>query len=555
MSSVDVVIPQGMQGLSKFDHNETLAHFAEFEGYLHLAQQSYARNNLRAAAIYASMAAQVAALRHAGFFVSPSLERLLINIGRRVTDNSNYRRKSLPINRLDNVLHICTEVVEVGGHTKMLCRWIEADDTRTHSLALTRHRRPISKPVNAAVHKAGGKIFHLDRNIGGPLQWAKRLRQLARNYDVIILHVYGDDIIPMIAFAEPEKFPPLILLNHADHMFWLGANITDLTINLRDAAQDISIFRRGIESRRNIVVPTIVSPSVRVLDRGKAKTALGIDPDSIVLFSAARSVKYRTLAGVTYADTHIEILNSHKNAVLLVLGADDPEDWRRAKLAVGGRIKSLPAVPDPRPYFEAADIYVDSFPFVSSTSMMEAGGYGLPLVTRFYGSDEARIVAINHPGLLASALCAKNDSEYLEILSQLIVDAEFRDRTGQMALDNITRFHLPPNWFSFLDAALNLAKELPPLDNSKFLQSNDMETPFFGEPDCLLYDLFGFDIKAQDLVIPYLGLLPIRQRMTHWAALYSAGHFYSRKHSVRCLMPDWMSRLVDYSRLRLRGAL
>ncbi|MFN3875643.1 MAG: aldehyde dehydrogenase family protein, partial [Flavobacteriales bacterium] len=45
------------------------------------------------------------------------------------------------------------------------------------------------------------------------------------------------------------------------------------------------------------------------------------------------------------------------------------------------------------------DIYVDSYPFVSSTSMMEAAGLGVPLVSRFYGPREARIFAINHPGI------------------------------------------------------------------------------------------------------------------------------------------------------------
>ena len=53
----------------------------------------------------------------------------------------------------------------------------------------------------------------------------------------------------MLAFADESGLPPVLFLNHADHLFWLGTSVADLVLNLRDAATDISIARRGVAVR------------------------------------------------------------------------------------------------------------------------------------------------------------------------------------------------------------------------------------------------------------------------------------------------------------------
>ena len=57
---------------------------------------------------------------------------------------------------------------------------------------------------------------------------------------------------PVLAFAD-KRCPPVALLNHADHIFWLGSTISDLIINQRDIGKVLSEERRF--ARHNTVLP------------------------------------------------------------------------------------------------------------------------------------------------------------------------------------------------------------------------------------------------------------------------------------------------------------
>jgi hypothetical protein len=519
--------------------------FLEYENYLGQAQRLFSQGDLQSASVYAAIAAHIALRPHPGFFAAPRLERLLVDIGRRTSERSAYLRILDPSRRIRSILHVVTEMTPVGGLTNMLGRWIRADAARMHSVALTHHRGPLHGAVAGAAAESGGRVLRLNKSVGGQIEWARRLRNLARGFDAIVLHAYSQDVIPTMAFSEPGKRPPVLLLNHGDHLFWLGVSTSDVIINLRDAAQDLSITRRGVEERRNVMVPTIVEPAKRTRSRERAKQELGLGPNATLLFSAARGMKYRTTNGRSFADTHIELMRRHPNALLYVLGPGDPEDWRAACAAAGGRIRPLPETPQTKVYYEAADIYVDSFPFVSSTSMMEAAGLETPLVSRFYGPKEARIFAINHPGIDAPTLHARNEAEYIAHLDRLIRDPDLRARKGKEAREAVLHYHTPPSWMNFIEKAYALAAALPPIDPLAQLAGMPNETFSNGEPDRSLYDVFGYDPdNPAKLIRNYLGLLPRAQRVALWRDLRREGGFATTRDAVRGLMPDWLVRTL-----------
>jgi hypothetical protein len=361
----------------------------------------------------------------------------------------------------------------------------------------------------------------------------------------VVLHAYSQDVIPSLAFANPASTPPVLLLNHGDHLFWLGVATSDIVINLRDAAQDLSIARRSVEVRRNVMVPTIVAPAQRTRAREDAKRELGLSPETVFLFSAARGMKYRSVEGRSFADTHVALMRRHPNAVLWVLGAGDPADWRDACAAVDGRIKPLPESPDTKVYFEAADIYVDSFPFVSSTSMMEAAGLGAPLVSRFYGPKEARIFAINHPGIDAPTLHGADEAEYVAHLDRLIGDPELRAKMGEEARKAVLHYHTPPSWLDFIEQAYKRAVELPPIDPKVQLARMPTETFSNSEPDRRMYEVFGYNEDNPNKVLKqHLGVLPMEERLSLWRKLRRAGAFGNLRESFRGLLPDWLVRSI-----------
>jgi hypothetical protein len=522
------------------------ASFEEFEQYVARAEGFLAQAELETAAVYCAIASHIATRTHAGVFWSPRIEAVLNEIGRRTSDpQSAVRARPKEIKR---ILHVTTQANQVGGHTKMLCQWVEADASRTHCLVLTQHRGSLPPFVPETFGKAGRKVERLNRRPGGLIAAARRLRKVASSFDLVILHTHCEDVIPVIAFSETHKHPPVAVLNHADHLFWCGTSTCHLSINLRDAAQDLAIARRGIAPTRNILMPTLSESVRRTRTREEAKKAIGITPDTILLVSAARRAKYRTMDGVTFADIHAPVLAKHPNATLLVCGAGDQPEWESANAACGGRIISLPETSNPQVYFEAGDIYVDSYPFVSSTSMMEAAGHGMPMVTLFTAPDAARIIGINHVALVGTAQQARSFGDYRQILDELIRSPAQRKKLGDAAQAAIARDHNLPGWMTWLEAVYQRAVNLPAIDNRGISQQS--EPPSFGEPDCRHQEIFSSVFPTFRFVKNYMGLLPMRQQLRHWNEVRRIGGFNNAAEAASYLMPEWVKRLVKDDVLR-----
>ncbi len=520
------------------------ARFAAYESTVRAAEDYHRRGRYDAAAAYAHVAALMALRPHAGLFASPRLERMLLDIGRRTAAPTPWRR---PANtKIRRVLHVATEMLPVGGLVNNLVHWLRADTTRTHSLALTGQHIALPEKVSSEIIKSGGQIHRINQTIGHQVAWARRLREIAQGHDAVVLHTYGQDPVPVMAFAEADKRPPVLLLNPADHLFWLGASVADVVLNMREAAQDLTITRRGVAPERNVVLPTVVSAPVRTCTRAEAKRELGIAEDAVFLLSAARELKYNTVDGVTFAATHVELLKKHPKAELLVLGAGERPDWAADKAAVNGRIRSLPPTPDTRAYFEACDLYVDSFPFVSSTSMMEAAGLGAPLVSRFYGPADARIFAINHPGIDKPTLHACTETAYLAHLDRLVSDSDFRMAKGEEARQSVLAHHTATGWAGFLESAYQLAETIAPVEPSRVFPPEQTDTFSHGEPDQSLYNVFGFDGEEPTrLRRGIAGLLPVAERSAVWMRLLRERGFWDRKDAVRLLFPTWLLRRLQ----------
>jgi hypothetical protein len=531
----------GIEASRSASSTRILSNFTRFEAEVRLAESAYATDEFELAAFYAATAATIATHAHCGVFASPRLEAVLNAVGRRIAPGEAVSN-SAGKHAFKKVLHVGTELAAVGGLTRMISRWIDADENRTNSLVLTQHRGDIPEHLAGAVQRSGGRIVRLNQMIGSQFDWVRALRRIACEHDVIVLHIHCEDVIPILAFADQVGLPPVLFLNHADHLFWLGPSVAHMVINLRDAAADISVSRRGVEPRRNFLLPTIVDSTARLRSRRDAKASLGLQSDTILLLSVARQAKYRSLDGMSFADRHVKLLERHPEVQMIVVGSGEPDDWQAAKDRVNGRITGLPEQPDPQRYFEAADIYVDSYPFVSSTSMMEAGGYGLPLVTIFTLPGEARIFGINHVGLVGTSLVAKTVEEYDALLERLVGDPVFREQSGEAARRAVEDFHAPSGWHPHLEAAFRHAAALPVRSAKWVAAAPGVECPNLGPPDDMHQDIVGSEYSAAEIKMIYMGALPFRQRIALWSAMRKRGEILGPSANLRLLLPEWLKR-------------
>ena len=122
--------------------------------------------------------------------------------------------------RPERVLHVVTECAAVGGHSRMAWRWIERDAARVPTLALTRQRGPVPDRRAGAVGARGGRVA--DPEGHDLIARARELAALVDAADLVVLHVHPFEVVAPIALADRAGRPPVLLVNHADHCFWLG---------------------------------------------------------------------------------------------------------------------------------------------------------------------------------------------------------------------------------------------------------------------------------------------------------------------------------------------
>ncbi|MGJ5673027.1 MAG: glycosyltransferase family 4 protein [Nostochopsis sp.] len=521
--------------------------FHEFSSLVAQAKDLVRRGKYNEAAVYADIAASYAFTRHCGIFVSLELEHVLLTIGKKAI-KSNYhpsKKTSLPEKPM-HILHVATSVWDIGGHSRMLWRWIEQDNNRSHSVVLTRQSLADAPKVFIdTVFNSHGKIYVLQKTIGSLISWAKRLREIAATVDLVVLHTM-EDIIPVIAFANKEQSPPVIFVNHADERIWLGVGVSDVVANLRESGMRLSKKRRGIEAERNALLPIILSPISRTLSRAEAKRQLGLPNDSIILLSIARSLKYKAINGISFAEAHVPLLKKHHQAVLLVIGPGDSENWSAAIQQTQGRIRVFGQTEDTVLFYQAADIYVDSFPWISNTSLLEAGSYGTPLVSRYpYSSDGCDILGADMPGLTGNLIRVLNLEDYTAVLSRLIEDEDFRLSLGEATRSKIVETHMENNWQRFLEELYSRAAGVSPIT----VASNARDQMIIDELDVLLPNVIltqnQNNVDFDEIILDFIQLMPLQKRLSIWFKYIKMANFGRMGH-ITFLIPKWLySRLIQ----------
>ncbi|MBD2208369.1 glycosyltransferase family 4 protein [Calothrix sp. FACHB-156] len=536
-----------------FQHEEGIRtiqeNFAIFRSLLHQTKDFSQSGQYNTASVYAEITAYHAQFKHCGIFASLELEDILLTIGRQIKYTSLNRRQTSSFCKTpQKILHVSTNIASpFGGIPRFLRRWMQQDTERSHSLALTKQAPDAVPPIlQELVTNSQGKIYLLNETIGGYVSRAKRLREIAAQFDVVVLHIWEHDVIPVIAFANKEQSPPVIYVNHGDHCFWLGSSVSDIVANLRESGMRFSQKRRYIQPERNMLLPTILEPAHRSLSRKEAKRELGIDENSVLLLSIARAPKYRKTDGMSFADAHVSLLKKYEHAILIVIGPGGREDWSTAIQETQGRIIVLGHTEDTAIYYQAADIYVDSYPFVSITSLLEAGSYGVPLVSRYpYSSDACEIFGADMPGLTGNLIRVHDLKEYTNVLALLIENEEIRLSLGEKTQESIVDLHMGDNWQRSLEQIYIQALTLPRIQ----LTSPPQDQMFLGEPDVFWIRDHSWNYQLDDLIQSRLQIMPLAQRLYHWFRLVKTRGLNKQ---LSLLLPEWF-RLRYY--LPLRSAL
>ncbi|MGH9630306.1 MAG: glycosyltransferase [Bryobacteraceae bacterium] len=503
--------------MTHLDANRRLAdidnHYEAFSTLVETARQHQRQGRLESAVVRAQIAGTFAWMNPAGIFASAELEHLLAEIG------AMSRRQTLRHRRTGdagNVLHVVTQAYESGGSTQAVTSWIEQDSARSHRVALTRQAAdPVPHKLAAAL-RSPSDLLRLDEHPDGLLGRAAALRSVAGTSDVVLLHVHPYDVVPVLAFAGLEEHPPVIFVDHADHVFWLGIGAAQTLMNMRDSGRDLAISRRGVAPSRCHVMARPLRLRDRTVSREVAKRRVDVNSEQVVILTAAAASKYRAIGGWSFLDLVVPVVERHPEVVLLAAGPSDEAEWREAGAQTGGRVRALGRVSDVAPLHQAADLYVDSFPFSSLTSLFEAGSYGNP-VASFHGHPSTcQVLGADTRGLDKYLVASADPVQFQEQLSVLLTDEARRRELGRETEVEIRSTHTGQGWRRSVDDLYAFAAQ------QRTAPQVAVPTRSPGELDVLLelvMEQTGFSQGVAGALASNVALLPARERLETWISL------------------------------------
>lgn len=400
--------------------------------------------------VIARAAADWAASHHPGRFLSPELEETLRNAGRTVVKNLDPWRGGSG----NRVLHVMTSASDVGGHTRLVDRWIRFDIKREHSVVLTEQENN-KVPKWLAEHAAGGISVLEGGTQSGRVQ---ELCARMTDFDYAVLHIHPYDAVVVAACADPNRRPPTIVVDTSDHRFWLGIGIADTVVSLRPAAAALNRERRGLEGERSAVLPLPLDAPARDLEPREAKAAIGIDPDGLLMVSIAPEWKFTPHFDLDFASLVGSVLDEVPSAHVVLIGADPSETrWIDLTNRHRPRVRILAPSQHTKVYLEAADIYLDSIPLPSMTSALEGALMGIPSVT--LSSPQLSYLGARDFGFGSDGLTRYSTAEeWREGVVGLLRDRDLREREAMRTLTIVERHHMPTVWEPALDTIYANAK-------------------------------------------------------------------------------------------------
>ena len=287
-------------------------------------------------------------------------------------------------------LHVMNEASAFGGLISTATRWIKIDGgARIHSVALLSQKLSPPAELVQAVSESGGDIYIADQK-SSPFQRAAWLRNLARKLATcVVLHIDSCNLIAALAFNS-RGAPPVLLVNHPGHMFWVGVSAADFVVNVRGSQLEThwTKVHRGAKNCVTIPVPLLEPESLRLTEvarderKSRAREILGVPKDAVLIMTSGASYKFRPFGTMDFLKTCQDILEAVPEAYFLAAGVIEDDRWRDTSNKLGSRLRALGSLPQSKisVLHQASDIYIEGFPFGSTTALLEAGLQGLPVV-------------------------------------------------------------------------------------------------------------------------------------------------------------------------------
>jgi hypothetical protein len=360
-----------------------------------------------------------ASLHHPGRFADGALENLALEEGLRLADKGKNRVINIPAMKkcAGRTLHLATTLYDVGGHSRVLVRWVERDKSADHVIVLTDQRVAVPEFLQKIVTRSGNCWVCLPPSESIENR-AMAVRRISQSCNRVILHTHPHDSIPVVAFAK-EGGPPVAMFNHAHFSFNLGSTVSDIIINTLEYFRKISERYRFARSTSLFTqVPGLFPLSGAIIDKEAARRKLFLPDRAMVLMSIANEKYFRPMEGYDFFRTARSLLRKLPDAYLMVVGVKQGSPLVPADLRSNPHLLLTGRVQDPIVHYQASDICLESFPMPSLGALAEAVAYGEAYPIPVYGPGES-ILRVQLTPILTYPYRPPDEAAYVEYVTRL----------------------------------------------------------------------------------------------------------------------------------------
>jgi len=393
-------------------------------------------------------ASEWSCMNHPGMFASRQLESALRDVGRRqLVDEPRWRDRGAR----RRVLHVLTVAHPIGGHTRLAERWMRLDSTCEHSVLLTdQGEHAIPSTLLAA---AAGRVDRLTS--ATPLGRVSELGRLLAGHDAVVLHIHPYDVVAVAACADAARRPPTLFIDHGDHIFWVGVGAADVVVSARPSGATLALGRRGIEPDQSFTIPLPLDATVVPRDIVTARARLGLPTNARVMLTMASAHKYGQVGDCSFTVLVGRVLSAVPDVFLLAVGPSKSEPaWAALIERFGERVRVIGPTAETGLILDATDLYLDSFPFGSPTSLFEAVLHEImPFSLREPGAGVLTVedADVELPG-------ATDPESWVKQVAELLRDDETRVRAGRRLALEIAEAHGPARLAPLLQEAYARAR-------------------------------------------------------------------------------------------------
>lgn len=368
-------------------------------------------------------------------------EKELIAIGQEKLSEWNRQLLSSKQKENRNILHLATEIYEVGGHTRVINNWIKKDKKRNSFFILTNQKKETFIQNEISENTVETKI--LQNKLSHIEKCHQILEFIVRNkIDVVVFHTHPYDIIPVL-ISSISNFPYTILFNHSDHTFGLGALTSDLFLDLSKNGQKMSFEYRMIKKSRVLKLPINNLPKLRKTVSGK----------KITFVSMASAWKFKPFENLDFFGVYVPFLEKHKDVTLKIIGVNEAQYKEYTKLRKPENLELLGVISNPEKELLEADYFIEMFPFSSYLSALDSCSYGaMPI----FNYDQ---MLINNSGtkhffpFLEKENLYQTKNDYIRFLEKEVKTKEFKDEYLESIVTYLKDKHYV-NWDKTIDSIL-----------------------------------------------------------------------------------------------------